>query len=633
MWRIAPDTGWEHRLRRASGITLVATVLMASLAVMVSLVLVRQAVLMTRSDAVRTDYARAQNAALMVQSEFERQLSVNPTFFYQHTFGYERPRKCLTPALASPSTPAPNSEFPWALPPSDPASSTTWPAVCGRTWSYPAPGQAVQGWSAAAHPARAEVVAPSGNSDTVTLRVLSVVGTAETGLTSTYRRSTVGSWTVWSSEDLNLGDVLATPAGVANTFGPASAFAGKVMRLPVGSTVALPRDRLVALGGFVGTGADSGSTLYTGDTSQANVPGFAAVAPASPLREQTASALRSSLPLLESAACPPGEPDTNVDPGSGATYTSKLCLRAGQKVLTASGLTSADAVAVPANVTAWMILPAGEHVRVYYATASPRFQRTCVLSCNPRAASAADVAAGRSPGGPLPEDGPSLWIPLADASGSNLFNVPLSGVIGTDADTFVSHCRGFSSSASCQPDSVTGTAGVTTSQSLTVVAGTATDPKDLYVAGPISTADTVMVGLVATGVVKVPHFASPAGATVTVHASAVGFGQAPGSGYSVVGVPNASERTDVTGTGTPATVGEAMNVAWTGSLAGMSLGRVDGVALFSLSGDVRLVRASPPVFPGFANAPIRQTSQRMTSADACGSAMNGQLSGTCKSLW
>lgn len=616
----------RYRVRSTRGVTLIATVLLSILVATIALVVVRATVLSTRTEAVRTDFGRANALADQIKADFERDLAADPVFYTKRLFGYERPRNCL----ATTSDPALNA-FPWVVPNANPTvPGPAWPAACGDTWNYPAVGQGLVGWDASAHDGRVELNPPSAESPQMTLTILAAVGQAESGLQVVYEKDSAAKWTLYSEQSLDMQKLLHPSTGAEVAFGPnATAYTNDVMRLPT-SSVTVDKDRLVANRGFIGSVPSSSTTrLFTGVTgsgSQASLPGFAAMSSVTG-KPLTVQALRASAGPLDAAGCPvaAGSDPANLsmDASTSAVYpqSSYLCLRPGYKVVDTTNVVRA----VPSKVGAWLIVPDGTTssqaaLKVYYSPTRPATGSACVLGkCSARAAAARDAAAGRSVAGGLPENGPSVWTALGT------FRYPSTQVVATSTTTFLGRCTGFASS-SCGTEPSEPAGGWRFVAPTTFLAGSQAAPADVWVSGDLRTSERV--GVVATGRLIVPAFAAPANATLTteVFFAALGFGTQTGT-------------TDVVGIAGDATT-DTMMWSLTGSLAAPRLGEVAGVRSIAAApppgSAVGQPVVSPSMFVGFSLLPRPTSSQRLTSTDVCGSELNNADSGsvaTCRGLW
>jgi len=389
------------------------------------------------------------------------------------------------------------------------------------------------------------------------------------------------------------------------------------MRLPAGS-VSLAEDRLAAEAGFTGADPDQQTKLLTGLTgvgAQGSVPGFSSIRSAVPSL-LTAQSLRASAAAAQQAGCPAPDsaPPANL-PAEGSAFgfatTSYLCLRPGYSVTDTAGTTTA----VPADVKAWLLVPDGTStstatLHLYYSTAAPATGSACVLnSCSSRAAAARQAAAGTSAQTPL-DHTPSVWKALGQ------FYYPSTQVAATAADVFVGRCTGFATSE-CGREAGEPDSGWQFYVPITIVAGSPSAPADVWITGDIRA--EVPVGVIATRRVHVPQIAAPVTGVLTTEAFIAGLGSSTG-GASVVGDGSLAG-------------GQVMSWTLTGSLAGAALTPVAGVSSMTVSVSAA---GTPPAFVGFGMLPKPVSTQRLTSADVCGTELNNFDTGsvaTCRGLW
>lgn len=624
---------------------MLATVLITVVAATVALGVVFSAVLTTRAEADRTDYGRAATAADKVRADFERQLAADPQFYLSHMFAYERPRKCLADASTSDiaRTLAANPY----LTPVVGGAAPAWPLdVCGGVWDYPPSGTtrvqtialqlpaAADGttrtwsdtsrvWNASDNLVRAEV-RPNPATGQVTLTVLAQVGAAEAGQQVTYGTPTVAEWTLWSGSGLDLTQLMhpvaGTPSADAVLAAGASAYSGGVLRVGAygvsmssatlageGGVVAAPPTAAV-LSGTIGAGA------FDNPPSAANTSPIRTAVPA-PL---TSAALGASAAGLDMAGC--GSTVGTAQNLSTRHRTSLLCLRPGQKVITTAGAQ----VTVP-QAAMMLLVPTGAGsddagLRVYTADAAPVAEGSCLLAgCQPSAMDARGAAAGTHIQSPLAGSAP--WKLLGD------FYYPSTGVVATGTDTVVGRCPQFATvgAANCGTDPGEPGDGWTFRVPLTVWAGTAASPADLWIAGPVRAAADAKVGLVASGRVVFPAFASPNGVVLPVAAQVAALGLGPAASSPIVGWP--------AGYTAP-----SLQVALTGSMASPALGRIGTVASLSVTpGWTAGTRPAPaPHLPGFTQIPVTLMSRTVSGSEVCGTTTGAAGVGTvanCSGRW
>lgn len=587
-----------------------ATVLLSTIAATIAMVVVHQTVLAARAQSVRSDFDAANRAALDTKLAFERALAEDPMFFTKRLFFAERPRMCprTGPFQAVIATGDSSDDATWA----------PWPADCPATWTYLPAGQKALGddgasYDPATRTVRAEIIAPSATSSALTLRVLADVGTAETGLTATYRTSSSSAVTVYSQTDLRLDTVYASAAtgDDADVTVRGTLYSGGVTFLP--STGAdFTGAQLFAECGFVGL-LPEGGRFYAGKAGGVTAAGCPGGAPMpgstgdirtvarSPLALEQ---LRAGYPALTVAGCPAGATPANL--AGEVRLSTLLCLRSGRSLVdtadanhTVAATNSAGAQVAPA---AYLLLFGGTHaaptVRVFTAATAPSKVGACTIRCDLRSLAAADFAAGLHPASP---PGAGVWQPLGE------FASPATGVIVTDADTFIGQC----------PTAITGTAAcpaTTAHAPVTVVAGSPRAPRDIILAGPLAAGTDVHVGLIATRSVVVPYYARPAGGDLTVEANVLSFGYGLPAGTSGLrAFPATQAPLEVAPGnygGTFTIRGSIASPTLTAALAGWR--RVAVTPGASNGPD-----SAPPYFPGFAAGWQPQQVDRLSSFDVC----------------
>lgn len=666
-----------RRTGSTRGVTLIATVLLSALAATITLVIVRQTVLVTRTESVKTDYSRAYAAAVDVQGEFERRLRDNPRFYLTEVFAYERPRLCAQPPASpmavyhSAATKKMSLDFPWALPPDDPRKPAaglsaadaaangvgSWPAQCGTSWTYLAPGKPLLGFSSQV--LRAEIEPPSPDDPSLTLRVLAAVGSQETGIVSVYRPDSAAATTVYSGTDLRLDELYAkdvADTGAAPLEVAGSVYANGRVWLPSGD-VNLGGAQLFAEDGFVGTPGNSQARLYTGRDTELSATQKAIFSLRSSVAQPlTMESLRASAGRVAEVACPKVTADPfNYPEGHPRDGTSSvLCLAEGGKAVDDSG----SIWQAPAHVTAWLLMPTGSTVNVYYAAGTAATEGddlevagTCRIACQLPALAAADLTAGTHPGGPL--DTSSVWV------SAGKFRLPASGVVGTDATTYVSHCVGFEltgpaaqhpliaanskplksgssdlTGPQCAPEPDGGApgGGIVVDKSLSILAGTPRNPADIVIAGPIRSTGAKTpghLGLMATGTVRVPYFARPAGGDLPLAASlaAFGFGSGPDAAGLVSQPQQYPARTDAA---VDANYGDTLELV--GSVAAAKLDGIGGFRRVEVGADPTLKASPPPYFASFSDRYTRVSTTRLSSQALCGAESATRVN-TCQGVW
>lgn len=323
-----------------------------------------------------------------------------------------------------------------------------WPDACGTTWTYVAP---------ATPKADGEVVLallpPGRGTGLLTVRLATGIGDVAYGEQVTYRFADGARFAVASlSGPLDLTDV-EDFSGAAYAYG----------ELTVPSTP--------------GTSAQYGSATSITGTAGASARTYGPDADA-PLAELVdplplTSALQAGAATAVEVGCGPG--DLCLDePGTGA-----YLLLPGR-----SGVGTVDVWAVPAAPQA----------------------ATCAVidnDCEYAQEWAAQVSSGTFPG--------TLAAWGGDPAKLATYDLPDSGVIVTDADTYISLCGVGAATWQGTCASVSGSAGgVSITESFTVVAGSVLAPRDVWLSGPIHR-DGGTLGVVATGRIVLPLWARPGG--------------------------------------------------------------------------------------------------------------------------
>jgi len=604
------------RARRDRGVTLIATVLLSVIAATIALVIVQQTVLAARAEAVRTHFDTAYAKALDVKAAFERDLLSDPSFFTTHLFRYERPRLCVRDGHVEPVIPPMNPE---KVDPSDPLApqNTQWPQGCPSTWDYLAAGYSAVDpdtgayYDPADHPVRAEIRPPSTKNPRLILRVLSSHGTAETGITVTYRPSSAAGMTVYSGGDLRLDTVngadVSLPQAAVSVQG--SVYAAGKLHLPT-RAADLTGAQLFTEAGFVGALPDEGTYYHRSDPARPSVGDIRQVLPA-PLNMD---GLRSTYTRLEAVGCS-GEAAVNH---SDSDTTSTLCLRPGQVLRPADGSAPAHDITVPdgdnaprAYLLTFDTKDQTPVVTVHTSTTPPSQVADCALRCDLSSMARADYTAGTHPAAsPFTTPAATPWRLLGQ------FRYPASGVVVTSADTYIGICPGsIDPAAPCT--------ATEPQRSLTVVAGSPRHPADVILSGSLVHDDNVSVGLVATGSLVVPHYArTPREGDLRVEANLVALGYGLTSGESGLQAFPARQGAWAANENN---YGNTFQV--TGSVATPSLtADLPGWRHVRVVPDLASVATPPPYFPGFTTGWVAQGMTSLAPHDVCQDA-------NCSQVW
>ena len=467
---------------------LVATVLLSVVAASIVLVILRQSLNSTRVSSARYDVITAGASAEVAQGAFEARLARDHDFFLSQVWEQERARVCV----ANPASPV--------YQPGD-----VWPASCGATWSYvtaTVPGST-----------RAEITPPSPLDPDLGLRLLSRVGDIESGFTASYQLSGAGEFTVWSTEGLDLAS-LTGAAGSTTLVGRLYSI-GQI-KLPSSTAVTLSGSQVASEAGF-NTAPTSASARYYSQSETTGTPPVRDVRTIIPA-PRSAATMHASFDRATAIACP-GAPATLIASGALTGYSSSLCLTSGAQLRLADDST----VTAPNDVRSWLLLPGvggANSVQVRYSTQRPKFASQCPTTapCDLPTLAGPEVAVGSHPGAA------SHWTTLGS------FPLPASGVLATDADTHIGLCTSFQTpGAACATHS--GTApGARVDRAMTVLVGTTSVPKDLYLSGPIQVGATGSLAVVSSGSTFIPYWAraSDTDLHLAVDVTALGLGEPSG---------------------------------------------------------------------------------------------------------
>jgi hypothetical protein len=488
---------------------LLITVLLALVGASIAVVILSQTLFATTSSVSSAQGVEVNQALTNAEGGFESALSANPYFWETTVFAdpgdsvAERARVCSSGVAVQPGS--------------------AWPAGCGTYWTYaPATGTFPE-------QVVVQITPPSASNALLTVTFLAHSGcpagvnqpnlstcTTEAGQTLSFRLGDAGAFTIFSSSGvLNLNALAPNePSGGASSpVLSGTIYSSGAMALAQSGVASASGATFEAEGGFLGSTTSSGNVYATQGAS-----GCTAQPSVGTLGGQTLENIRCLQPnvlhgnglstgVLQAveAACMPTS-SVNLSVGS-TSYSSELCLREGQGLMTTSG----SVVAIPTSLNGYLLLPGANAggtsngartVDIYTYTDTsgatpngtlPSSAGNCAITC-----SLPGQAAGSSPGLL------GYWSLLGT------FWLPESGIISTDADTVVGLCGvAFSTNASCTsaPASVGG---------FTIIAGTPSQPHDLYVGG--STPNyTNNVAFEATGDVVFPYWDHAKAASLTTN--------------------------------------------------------------------------------------------------------------------
>lgn len=563
--------------------TLVTTIILSLVAITVSMVLVQQALASANDAQDWADARVAERVAGETVAAFTAQLAADPTFYAHRIFHAERPRVC--PTTGQVVTPNP-----------DPEAVTVWPQECGTGWTYLPTGQTTDGYDPATALVRAQVAPPTAGDPTLRLTVLATVGRTEHAVVATYTRPDSSGLAVYSGQPLDL-DTLAGDDGQLNLAGTVYSLTGGTVPDQAVPDGALDQVRLVSECGFTNPEGDNPAQWENLD----ELARAAAGCPTEPgpdsvdVREVTTAPLEPSTALrtLErtTAHVCLETPTTTQDGG-----VNSLCLRAGDTVVDVDGAT----VQIPDDVAAYHLSFTDDPTPgVVVRTAQVPPQEGASI-----AAAATSYAAGTHP---VSASGVT-WSDLG------VLRLPATGVLVTDATTYVGQCAAAVGGTGCDPTAP--------AAPVTVIAGTPTSPADLVVAGPLTQPAvpdgedepqgeevvTFPVGLVATGQVRVPFWAHTAGGDLHLDGHLYAAG---------VGTPGPSLLT------TPDPGNPGGNLVITGSVGAAHLGLLDGWAQVTVTGTPGQHLAGLPAFTWHWHP---SGTQPLSPTQLCGAR-------TCASTW
>ena len=449
--------------RSRRGVALVSTVLLATVAAAVALVIVDQALRSTRTEAQRIDGLEARTQALESLEQIEVQLGIDPWFFYHSVAANERARVCV-------------HDDDRVVEPGD-----LWPVECGITWTY------VE--AATPGPVRVEYLAPSLTDPTLTVRVLARAFDTEAGVQASYVTNASDRFTLASVDDLDVSLLPGTIRGGLASAGTLSYDAASATGVTMTAETLSP-DPVVS-------GAASDPTNRFAEFPEGPIVAHA-----------TTAELRSSVPALVERSCP------STIPKLLGSHATSLCITPGAELLAADDTT----FTVPDQTTAVLLIFTEEEdtVAVYTRTGSSSYPTSCLSPCDLAAASLASLSAGTHPGGM------NHWalagtaaLPVSGVIGSSVDTVV--SLCGSE----------FATAAACAARTGTlPTPGMTVPAPVTVVAGSTTAPADITIGGPLALADGASFGAVATGQIVLPYWARPQAQNLDVTGSFFALGMA-----------------------------------------------------------------------------------------------------------
>lgn len=557
---------------------LVTTVLFAILGAVMVIVAISAYLSSSRLAAAERDRAEAVESAESVLSTYEVRLGEDPLYFLHRVSPYEEARVCelgVVPQVVQPGEP--------------------WPDHCGTVWSYVKPS----GVSDLRDDpfTRLRVRPPSPQQPYLTIQAVSVVGTSTVARERTLAPESVATSLIYSHQDLFMDAVareLDTPLWVSG-----DVYTGGRMYLPSEANVDFADALLMAEGGFRPSGAVSPSQdvrYFSGAQPQGAEEDLRRIVPT----PHSPDRLVADLAQLKEIAC--ASADQASDDG-----TRHMCIVPGEGLPQGSATAPLDVDPNWPSARTFLLtfktvpdqVPGDEpdtdpddvledqKIEIFYSTKAPGFVWDCQIRCSLPTLAATEVAEGSHMGAD------SFWTYVGE------FDPPASGVIYVDGDVAVGLCG---DAFLTEYDGSTSLCDVSTlNTALTVVAGSAFYPKDVYLSGPIDASDSGgRLGVVSSGMTFIPYWARQPGGELhlDVAITALGLGDDISKGRFRGAVSTLPVRVH------RGFVGAASNQASLLSIHGAIAG--GGVDLSSnqydsirLEWDPRFAQEPPPYFPSF----------------------------------
>lgn len=323
-----------------------------------------------------------------------------------------------------------------------------WPDACGTTWTYVAPATAKSAGDVVL-----ALLPPGRGNGLLTVRLAAAVNDVAYGQQVTYR------------------------------FADGARFAAAALGGPLS---------LVEVEDF------AGAAYASGELTLPSTPGTSA---------QYGSATSiTGTPGASARTYGPGEDAPVADLVDPVPLTSAL--QAGAALAADVGCGPGDLCLSEPGTGAYLLLPgrSGAGTIDVWAVPSAPQAATCAVidnDCEYADAWATQVSAGTFPGTLAAWGGAPAKL--------DTYDIPDSGVIVTDADTYLSLCGAGAATWQGSCASVSGSSGgVSITESFTVVAGSVLAPRDVWLSGPIHR-DGGTLGVVATGRIVLPLWARPGG--------------------------------------------------------------------------------------------------------------------------
>jgi hypothetical protein len=548
-------------------VALVVTVLLLAVAATIVLALAAEAITSSRTSASEANNAVAVNLTANAEAALTSALQNNPYFYLSGVFTdsvsgelySENARVCLpTGALVEPGQA-------WSV------------SECGTTWAYSSPTTTPN--------ASIEITSPSLSNPDLVVNIEGTAGGDSSAIQLSYHLVGPEHYTLWSSSNLDLTQ-LSSRASLSG-----SIYSSGEITPPTNSGL-LSGAQLEAEQGFTTTPTDASVRYYAQNTTSATPPveDIRDVAP----EVLTTQSLQSSLGEIDTVSCQGATPWWN----SATQEPSSLCLEGGASV----PLNANTSVKIPTNVTAYLLIFNGaassgpDTVSVYYSVSPIDADQNCqTTTCD-------FVTQGQADAGESPLTNPGIlayWTP----NELGTFNLPADGLISTDQDTYLSACSSGDTAsfavlnATC-PTLSGSAAGMLINDNITVVAGTATTPANVYVDGSIHVTTGDTFGVIASGSLYLPYWAHTPGATTeTLDGSYVALGKGVDQGVSAIQSYPSAVGSDATNPDDT-----AGNLNLVGSLATPDLSLTLPFSYFAninLSSSSTLVTTAPPYYTNF----------------------------------
>jgi len=448
----------------------------------IAMTVVRLVVNSSTESTKRFSFEAAVRASDGIREEIRAELIADPLAPYKRVLSNEHPRVCNNGAATLIVEPG-----------------QSWPEECGTVWEYQQSNLTVG----------ARITLPSPEDSAMTIKVASRIGSISAGYADRYIVGGKNRPNIYTGGSLEMselrknttgavveGYVYATGAIETNATGVSSATA-----LFATENVFSPEVTGVTASTISGRRYAAPSPI-AGSSSSPEVIQIRSVYPST----LPSAGIRASAAALEEIACP--SVNARQVSVAGITYSTHLCLHEGSVLINLAG----DAVTVP-NSVAYLLLPgvnSDNTINVFVRNSEfivpglPCEEADIeneIPACDLAELASTGIAAGTHPGGI------SGWTALGE------FPLPSSGVVASDSDIHLGLCGVEFITGTCSSWSQ-GTTGVVIDSSFTIVVGSPSAAKNLYLAGPLSAGNGRLAAIV-TGAVVVPYWSRPVGGDVS----------------------------------------------------------------------------------------------------------------------